>query len=159
MASQPSQYVAWESLICTSTHEWQVDMDLRPKFDSSFKPDFMAPGPKVEISKSNVFGLLDSENSKAEPLDAYRALDQSDRPVRYYKSENALGQLYRMIDERQFYENIQKTWQEKSSLRINVLRTALFYVLQKTRTIQYDHHKTNALEIRDIYETHINNAR
>jgi hypothetical protein len=136
-------------------------MDKRPKFDTSWKPDFMAPGPKVEITKAhNVSELLDLEyRQKVEPLDAFQALDQTDRPKKYYQSEKVLGKLYRLIDERKFYQNIQKVWQERPHVDTCILQNALNYVLYKTKTIHYQIHKAVALEIRDIYETHINNTR
>jgi RNA dependent RNA polymerase len=152
-----------KSLASVYTHIiFQVNMDDRPKFDTSSKPDFMAPGPKVDISKAtDVSDLLDREYDRKteEPLDAFQALDQTDRPVKYYQSENVLGKLYRLIDERIFYQNIRKMSKEKSKIHTYILRNALQYVLRKTHAIQYKHHKTVALEIRDIYESHINNTR
>src|ERR1700760_2736536 len=116
-------------------------MDKRPKFDTSWKPDFMAPGPKVDISKArSAPELLSLEYNRklGGPLDAFQALDQTDRPIKYYQSENVLGELYRLIDERKFYQNIQKKWQERHNLDTGILHHALLYINRRADAIHYE---------------------
>jgi hypothetical protein len=128
-------------------------MNERPKFDTSWKPDFMAPNPKVHINKfQSMDSLLEFDNTRRNPLDAYDALNQDDRPRMYYESPKALGVLYRMIDERAFYMDIQSRWQKKSGEKDTILRQVLGYVLKVVPTVQYKGYMVEARQIRQTYE-------
>src|SRR5690242_14768914 len=110
-------------------------MDLRPKFDTSFKPDFMAPTPKLNVSENmNVSEMLE-DNEDPALLDPFQALDESDRKVKFYRSERILGRLFREIDERKFFTRIQNSWNSKEprSDTSAILARALQYVLHTTQ--------------------------
>jgi hypothetical protein len=136
-------------------------MDQRPRFDTAWKPDFTAPTPKLAVSEAmNVFELLDFEpNSTVNPLDAYGALDQTDKPVRYYQSQKVLGILFRQINERQFYLKHKKETSRPTNLnRSAVLKRALAFVLRHS-AVNHSKHREAARDIRHTYENVVNNTR
>lgn len=75
-----------------------IDMRQCPKHDRN-RPDFMAPSPRVMVSRE---GHLELEEEEQNDDPAFEDLDAERRPIRYYQSEKILGQLYRSIDEQQF---------------------------------------------------------
>jgi hypothetical protein len=135
-------------------------MEERPKFHSSFKPDYMSRGPRIHIENS-----LDLDMDEIEPdgHDAIAALDPDDRKVIYYESTKVLGQLHRAIDEKKFYKSIES----RSKIRPKVdrtavsqlLKTALAIVLQTTRHIEWRRHLQEAKDIRNIYEGVVDDIR
>jgi hypothetical protein len=129
-------------------------MNERPKFDTAWKPDFMAPNPKVHVNKVHgIDSILNFDDTKHNPLNAYDALNQDDRKKLYYESPRALGVLYRMIDERKFYVDIQNRWHQKSGEKdVKILWEALRYVLSVVPTVQYRHYMDEARQIRQTFE-------
>ncbi|EMD00113.1 hypothetical protein BAUCODRAFT_119665 [Baudoinia panamericana UAMH 10762] len=117
-----------------------VDMKQCPKYDRC-RPDFMAPSPRILLSEQ---GYLDLE-------------DELSRPYRYYKSQKALGQLYRAIDERSFIADLQAQQRavtathERSSSPLN----SLLHYMKKWANqygIGYSHQTKLARDIRASYE-------
>ncbi|PQE18699.1 hypothetical protein CJF30_00009697 [Rutstroemia sp. NJR-2017a BBW] len=69
-----------------------------------WRPDFMAPGPHVKISKLGAGGVqLGELLAPTEPTDD---LDDDVSNIKYYESPKILGKLYRAIDERQVFADI-----------------------------------------------------
>jgi hypothetical protein len=92
-----------------------VDMKQLPKYDR-FRPDFMAPSPRVHVSET---GEIEIEELDEINDDAFEGIDEERRPLRYYKSQKVLGQLYRNIDEKRFLDDMHqrksRVWSAKSS--------------------------------------------
>jgi hypothetical protein len=134
-----------------------VNMHQRPKFDATWKPDFMAPNPKIKVAKiTDLWADLKFED--AEQLqDPFGALTQSDRKIRYYESQKVLGKLFRSIDERGFYLNIKRHWTSDEGSPL--LHTALNKVYQYSAGFEYEHHMEEAKKIREVYENVVSGAR
>ncbi|KAM0717022.1 hypothetical protein Q7P37_006874 [Cladosporium fusiforme] len=81
-----------------------IQMKELPRYDR-YRPDFMAPSPRVLVSTS---GELDFEDLDEHDDDAFEGIDEEKKPMRYYRSEKVLGQLYRNIDEKQFVVEMQR---------------------------------------------------
>jgi hypothetical protein len=82
-----------------------VSIDLAPKAQSA-KPDFMAPSPRVIIESGGLTSLEDAvRNEEEDESDPMGDLDDI-RAIRYYRSEKALGHLYRAIDEHMFLRDL-----------------------------------------------------
>lgn len=127
-----------------------VNMSDMPKYNR-FRPDFMAPSPRVLVSKSGYLTLEEEDNNNDEP--AFEGLDTERRQTRYYQSHKVLGSLYRAIDEYQFLAKIQQDREEVQSALARsdgLLKTVLGYVQRQAAQygILYDHHMELARDIR-----------
>ena len=117
-----------------------------------YKPDFMAPGPRVVIEKeipsfeegpaTLMEEILDHE--VADPL-----LEDYVKKARYYESKKALGHLYRAIDEKKFLSGLQVGRRTGSASEKSVLRPIWAYVTRETQGIQWAHLKGWAEGIRE----------
>ncbi|TKA65730.1 hypothetical protein B0A49_07514 [Cryomyces minteri] len=132
-----------------------VDMDECPRHNN-LRPDFMAHGPRVLI-EDGVALAVEAEEDDDDPVSA---LDPDARPYRYYESNKVLGQLYRAIDEKSFFEEMQS--QSRSSVTIEpglgsqTLMDKLWdYVQRETLLIQWEHRMELAREIRETYEANL----
>lgn len=113
------------------------------------KPDFMAPSPRVVVSEN---GFLDFEEDDDEEDDAFEGLDTERRRTRFYRSDKALGHLYRAIDEGKFLHNMQNQHRQINSrpLKDDLMSVLLAYVKKWAAQygVLYDHHLTLAANIR-----------
>src|SRR5277367_4037323 len=69
---------------------------------SRCRPDFMAPGPHVTIIKREAIAFV--EEKLSEESDD----DDDVQGYRYYESDKINGKLYRAIDEREVFKDIQQ---------------------------------------------------
>jgi hypothetical protein len=123
-------------------------MDLAPKAQSA-KPDFMAPSPRVIIEAGGLKSFEDAvQNEEEEEADPMGDLDNI-RSVRYYRSEKALGHLYRAIDEHMFLKDLQNASRVAPDQENTMLPTLWTYIQQHTAIIQWEHHLDLARQIRD----------
>jgi hypothetical protein len=134
-------------------------MDERPRFDTSMKPDFMAPSPRVRIEQEGISALLTEEMGGPDPYDAFAALDPETRKVVYYESQKALGKLFRMIDERKFYNQLRNLSNLKKGDNTTTLELAFTYIQFATKGIQWKNHMDEARSIRDTYEAAVENIQ
>lgn len=119
------------------------------------RPDFQAPGPRVFIDKAVDFEKEDDDLD----IPADNANDELDEVasyeppgVRYYESAKVLGKLYRQIDEREFFEEIQKHSKHAKTLisTTNSLADAVWnYANTKTAIIQWQHWVEFAKDTKD----------
>jgi hypothetical protein len=124
----------------------KVDLQRIPK-PKPYRPDFMAPGPRVRIAEN--ISLL--EDKMENYLDNEDEDDETDRaPMRYYKSDRVLGQLFRKIDERAFLEDLQATTKAQQP-PADLLRSIWAYVSAETAGFQWDHHVNAGLNIKELY--------
>ncbi|KXL42944.1 hypothetical protein M433DRAFT_1076 [Acidomyces richmondensis BFW] len=131
-----------------------VDMKKCPRYERT-RPDFMTTSPRVVIS-SNGYLDLEGEDDEGED-DEFLALDIELRPTRYYKSPNILGQLFRNIDERYFFDRLHhqhRVIADSCDKKRHLLEELLAYV--KLWAVQYGihyrHHIELAYDIRKSYE-------
>jgi hypothetical protein len=124
-------------------------MSLMPTY-SRFRPDFMAPGPYVEILDEKPPSFDDAHTT---PIS--RGDDDDDfTSFEYYPSDKILGRLFRSIDERKIFEEVQKyrdginRVQQATS---PVLDGIWKYILQHCASIPWQHHLDLARGIRDEY--------
>lgn len=90
-----------------------------PKFNA-FRPDFMAYGPHITVLKNKPLTLNAPEKAELD--------DEEDTPTyKYYESDKILGKLFRAIDEREIFADIQKTWKPQT-LGISIFRVILNYI-------------------------------
>lgn len=113
------------------------------------KPDFMAPSPRVIMEAGGLTSLEDAaQNWEEEETDPMGDLDNI-RPVRYYRSEKALGHLYRAIDEHMFLKDLQDASRVAPEQENTLLPALWTYIQQHTAIIQWEHHIDLARQIRD----------
>jgi hypothetical protein len=123
-------------------------MDGAPRAERA-KPDFMAPSPRVIMEAGGLTTLEDAvQNEEEEETDPMGDLDNI-RLVRYYRSEKALGHLYRAIDEQQFLKDLQSASRVAPDQDDTVIPTLWTYIQQHTEIIQWKHHMNLARQIRD----------
>ena len=122
-------------------------MSMLPRY-TPFRPDFEAPGPHVTIeSRSGVSFELTPEQ------DADYADDDDDFvKYRYYESHKVLGKLYRNIDERAIFAEIQErsqAYKTDDAYMPEIIHRVWYLVKQTCQNIQWEHLRTWA---RDIME-------
>jgi len=120
------------------------------------KPDFMAPGPKVRVEK--VDASINFENNEKDPHDPVSALDPEQRPTRYHESNNILGKLYRLVDEKGFYESLRKHSHvsSKDGQHYSIAMDQLWkYILRAAEGIQFKSYMTLARDIREMYDYNV----
>ncbi|KAK6005708.1 hypothetical protein QM012_007350 [Aureobasidium pullulans] len=128
-----------------------VSLDLAPRAPSA-KPDFMAPSPRV-ILEADGFASLEDIAQREEEDDTDPIADLDDlRTVRYYRSEKALGHLYRAIDEQEYLASLQDATKPEPDQDYTVLPALWAYIHHYTKGIQWEHHLDLARQIRDGYE-------
>jgi len=130
-----------------------VDMRDSPKYNRC-RPDFMAPSPRAVISANGLLELVEAEQGEDA---AFEGLDAERHGYRYYRSENALGKLYREIDEYQFLAKVQEQRDAAiatSNSKAGGVRRVLAYLKRETSRygILYKHHGELAVSIRGSYE-------
>ncbi|KIW00874.1 uncharacterized protein PV09_07630 [Verruconis gallopava] len=138
-----------------------ANMKSMPRIDKTWRPDFMAPSPKVKIEKAQdplaiAFDDAKDPNNqyggeRAALEDPVAALDPNERKTRYYKSTRILGKLYRMVDEQGFYKELQSQTAGKHRGE-SVLLAVLKYAKRATVGIAYEQHLQAAREVREMYE-------
>jgi hypothetical protein len=127
-----------------------VNMADIPQHDR-YRPDFMAPSPRVVVSQS---GHLDIEEDDDSEEDAFADLDSERRTIRYYESNKVLGQLYRNIDEQHFLSRIHFDRRAVTAAsEVDVMDILLRYIKREASkyVILYSHHKMLAEDIRSGY--------
>lgn len=107
----------------------------------------MAPGPRVRIAEDisllerNIETILDEEDGE----------DDNERaPMRYYKSNRVLGQLFRRIDERAFLADLQASTKAQQP-PADLLQSIWAYVNAETAGFQWDHHISAGLSVKELY--------
>jgi hypothetical protein len=126
-------------------------MERLPKFVRHLKPDFMAPGPHVTIDSLEA-SLQFVQQEEKNPHDPVASLDPDQRKPSHYKSEKVLGQLYRLIDEKGFYEQLRTNTHANAGEQSSVLSRVLEYVLAASEGVLYAQYCDLADEIRLDYE-------
>ena len=130
-------------------------MKKLPRFDKSWKPDFMAPGPKVKIEELNdPLSVVMEEILEATPDDPVVALDPNERKTRYYESPHILGKLYRLVDEKGFYEQLQEQTKDFHKGK-QALGEVLAYARRATAGFEFKQYLDIAREIRSMYEEQV----
>lgn len=114
----------------------------RPKF----RPDFEAPGPHVVIEKLTGTSLVDT--AEVDPQEQEDEDDDLPR-YRYYESKKVLGKLYRAIDERQIFAEIQRRELGVTS-QSTVVDTIWETVQQECKLIQWEHLRDWAEGVREM---------
>lgn len=122
-------------------------MSRIPKY-KPWRPDFEAPGPHVEIEKFNgpSFQIVEYED----PND--RMDEDDDFPhYRYYESDRIIGRLYRAIDEREIFEEIQqRAANVGEDHRSTIIKALWDQILGACKLIQFDHLMDDARGIMDM---------
>ncbi|KAL8946947.1 MAG: hypothetical protein Q9222_006725, partial [Ikaeria aurantiellina] len=124
-----------------------VDMSQLPKA-SRARPDFQARGPRALLQ--DTISIKDIEAVEETEEDVIE--DEGPEPI-YYQSEKVLGRLYRAIDERAIFEEIQKRASEAEPL--DLAERVWAYVKRNTALIQYEHYLPFARDIREAYEDNL----
>lgn len=135
-------------------------MSQCPRVDM-IRPDFMANGPRVIVEKKGAVFQDEDEDDLLDDDDAVGALDPDFKTFRYYESERVLGQLYRAIDEKKIFQEMQRYATEtKSHLGgLNLMDQVWAYVLREAALIQWDGYKPLARSIKETYVDQAYSAR
>lgn len=114
-----------------------------------FRPDFEAPGPYVVVEKRE--GIV-FENPPDNYSDSGGDEDDDFTKYRYYESEKVLGKLYRAIDERKIFREIQQRSAQIEDVIGDgmIVRKVWEYVQKKCQIIQFEHKLEWARDIRDM---------
>jgi hypothetical protein len=117
-----------------------------PKF-SPARPDFMAPGPHVILEKKEDIRFQDEPQRDGEED------DEDSQAYRYYQSEKILGKLYRDIDEREVFREIQQRGLQSDRARPDMpfLESIWQFVMRWCRSLHWERHCGMARDIRDWY--------
>ncbi|XPS68550.1 RNA-directed RNA polymerase [Ascochyta lentis] len=131
-----------------------ADMSQIPRGADSVRPDFMAPGRNLVINDLGAAELDELEDDDMDDPDSLSVLDPEKAKIRYYRSEKALGQLYRRIDEKQFFTQMRDNFQAAQSTRQHetLLQKLERYVDREAMAIQWTHHRIFAEQLREEYE-------
>ena len=134
-----------------------VNMTQAPRLPSKCKPDFMASGPRILI-EGGVTTLKGNQEPGFYVKDEHDVLMEMDgirtTPL-FYESDNALGHLYRKIDEYQLLkelEDVRKNANPKSPSALTQLWT---YVKQRSQGWQWGHLIPWAQGVKKQYNDHI----
>lgn len=127
-------------------------MEKCPRYDL-YRPDFMAPSPRVTIEK-NIWALEEQspQGVGEDEEDVVGALDPDAKSYRYYESEKVLGKLFRAIDEKDFLAELQRRAREVKSTDGSdrrLINRLWGYVQEQTRLVQWEHYREWAREIRE----------
>ncbi|KAF2758120.1 RdRP-domain-containing protein [Pseudovirgaria hyperparasitica] len=131
-----------------------VNQDMFPKFDNRYhRPDFMAPGPRVQMTQ---YGPNIEEDDTYDPAekDAVKELDPA-FGYKYYESDKVLGRLYRAIDEGRFFAEMQSA--SRRALRdLSYSETLVSkvwnYVKREAAGYIYEQYIEEAQDIRYAYD-------
>ncbi|KAL8770253.1 MAG: hypothetical protein Q9194_005219 [Teloschistes cf. exilis] len=131
----------------------QVDLTKLPRSPRE-RPDFQAPGPRVLLE--NAISIAEMEygwNDESDYENDDNDMADSRPGIRYYSSNKVLGQLYRLIDERDFFTEIQRRSTPTRELQqMSVAEKVWDYVQVKAALIQYQHYLPFARDIKEAYE-------
>jgi hypothetical protein len=127
-------------------------MSKCPKYDL-YRPDFMAPSPRVTVEKG-IWALEEQSKQSAveEDEDLVTALDPDSKSYRYYESKNVLGKLFRAIDEKDFLAELQRRARELEAtdpFDQTLIHRLWAYVQRQTNLVQWDHYRPWAREIKE----------
>ncbi|KAK7543480.1 RNA-directed RNA polymerase [Phyllosticta citricarpa] len=134
-----------------------VDMSECPRYDM-IRPDFMAPGPRVFIEKKGIVFQNDDDDDvvgEDDDEDPIEALDPDYKSYRYYESEHVLGQLYRAIDEKKVFQELQSVGRRSLRDSSALMEKVWAHVRTEAQLVQWTHYKDLAREIRETYETNL----
>ncbi|KAF2466775.1 rna-dependent rna polymeras-like protein [Lindgomyces ingoldianus] len=133
-----------------------VAMADAPKAPYHLKPDFMAPSPNIALEDKGV-ALMESETNDIDDLDSISLLDPDQSRLRYYRSKQILGKLYRTIDEQAFFNEMKKVSSASSYALGNesLMERLERYIDRETIGLQWKHHLQFAEEIREFYSKNI----
>lgn len=132
-----------------------IDMSALPPH-SRFRPDFMAPGPRVLVSSNGELEL--EEQGDDDDDDAFEGIDEEKKLVRYYRSEKVLGHLYRNIDEKQLVDEMQHHHHTRTlTVFPSLLEKLCIYVLRQAKHygVLYEGYMDLACDIRAGYEDNL----
>ncbi|KAL8810430.1 MAG: hypothetical protein Q9200_002580 [Gallowayella weberi] len=128
-----------------------VDLTQIPR-SSNIRPDFQAPGPRVLIEEAITVEELEDHDADEDDNEVV----EETQPTRYYRSEKVLGQLYRAIDEHDFFEEIQRhSRSARKPQSFSLAEEVWKFVREKTALIQYKHYLPFARDIKEAYETNL----
>ncbi|QSZ33846.1 hypothetical protein DSL72_005419 [Monilinia vaccinii-corymbosi] len=118
-----------------------------------WRPDFMASGPHIKISNQPKDSIeLAKEYAPIEVMDEEDEISN----IKYYESPKACGQLYRDIDERQFFDEIKRI-NSQADDDIDIMQKVWEFVLYQCKNLFWHHWRDDALQIQEIYENSIQN--
>lgn len=121
-------------------------MSKLPRY-SRWRPDFEAPGPHVYIEKKESISFEDPQFGDMPEDDE----DDGYSRQKYYESDKILGKLYRAIDERKIFEEVQaRSRRGGSQNNANLMDDVWSYVKQRCRNILWEHKIEWAQSIRDM---------
>jgi hypothetical protein len=112
-----------------------------------YRPDFEAPGPHVFIEEGGISFDAPVFEDPTEVEDE----DDEFSTYRYYKSDKVLGKLYRAIDEREVFAQIQlRADAEGTARRSPIIDEVWKYVQKRVVGIQWEYLLDEAADIRDM---------
>jgi hypothetical protein len=115
----------------------------------------MAPGPKVKIERmDDPLSVVMHPAPEATVDDPVVALDPDEKKTRYYESPHILGKLYRLVDEKSFYEQLQNQAKDRHRGQL-AMKSVLAYARRATEGFEFRQYLDEAREIRSMYEENV----
>lgn len=128
------------------TNGFQVTLADCPKYPRA-RPDFMVSGANVVIDTKIKFVEEEDEEGGS-----FGSSNDGGRSYAVYKSDKVLGKLYRAIDERVVFQQLQKQSSELAKDNLpnqSVMQRVWNYVQDATAVIQWKHHLDWARDIQE----------
>jgi hypothetical protein len=128
-------------------------MSKCPRVDR-FKPDFMAPSPRLLKDIDRKLTLEDDGMKKSDDEDNPENVfhpDKRAKRTKFYESSKVLGKLYRAINEEEFLDELQKA-PVQDQRGVSVMQKLWRYIEKHTRGIQWKHLCEWARELKNEYE-------
>lgn len=123
----------------------QADISRIPKI-KPYRPDFMAPSPRVDIAE-NIATLQGNEDHGEDEDDD----DEEGIPgYKYYKSHKALGKLFRGIDEIAFLDELDSAIRPSDPNAPNTLLSLWTHVEHETALLVWNHQISTARDIKEL---------
>ena len=127
------------------TNFFQVDLTDCPKYPKA-RPDFMASGANVVIDKRISFVEEEDEEGN------FGSANDGGRFNAVYESDKVLGKLYRAIDERVVFEELQKQSSELVKGKLSnqsIMQRVWNHVQGVTALIEWKHHLDWARDLQE----------
>ncbi|KAI9741386.1 MAG: hypothetical protein M1834_003103 [Cirrosporium novae-zelandiae] len=130
-----------------------VNISKMPKM-SRVRADFMAPSPRVHVSKNIDIAGREVDDG---PDDDDEDSSLTTPKYRYYESQKVLGKLYRQIDERAFFDEMESHMKTKSkkNAKTDILSEVFDYVLDQVGDLEWEHQIDAARDIKEMYEENL----
>jgi hypothetical protein len=115
----------------------------------------MSPGHNLVINDLGAAELDELEDEDMDDPDSISVLNPEKARIRYYRSRKVLGDLYRRIDEKKFFDQMRDHYHTAQSTfqGETLLQKLERYVDREAVGLQWTHHRIFAEQLREEFVT------